>query len=150
MVGGDIDGDGRGDLASALENGAAVFYGTQDGLAHAEFWPTEKKENVTDLAIADFDHDGFGDLAIGIDGIVDVVYGSGDGLTNVGRQRWSPRSPGIAAHGSRLAAPSQLAISMAIVPPIWRSAPRPEGDFATGTSSSAQGRSPSCLVPTPG
>jgi FG-GAP repeat len=100
---GDLDGDGRADLAIGAPMDAsgevAVFYGTTTGIttvgsrrlpaAIGSPDPLEPGAFGWSLAIADFDADGFGDLAIGAPhgeecerpGRVVLARGSRDGIT---------------------------------------------------------------------
>jgi hypothetical protein len=119
---GDLDGDGRADLAIGSPWAAAgstsragtvtVIYGSASGLTAegSQLW-SEATDGVPGtpangdrfgraLAAGDLDGDGRDDLAIGapndpVGGRVTILYGSATGLTATGAQRWSQGSPGV-------------------------------------------------------
>ncbi len=124
MAAGDLDGDGRDDLAigapwdtKASVGSVTVLYGTAGGLAVAgvQRW-TQDSQGVpgasegddqfgSALSIADFDHSAAADLAVGVPneaigarseaGRVVVLYGRSSGLSGSGAQVWSQRSAGV-------------------------------------------------------
>jgi FG-GAP repeat protein len=130
LVAGDLDGDGYADLAVGapasgasgddplrpLVNGeAAVFYGSETGLATAgsQLW-TQATVGVgiagagdwfgSSLAIGDFDADHLEDLAIGarfarvngvVAGAVNVLYGTIAGVSSTGSQHWDQDDAGV-------------------------------------------------------
>ncbi len=124
LAAGDLNGDGRDDLAASAFRGdggeVAVFYGSQAGLASegSQRWsqespgvqgtPSRFDQFGAALAIGDFDDDGFGDLAVGdyaegadcagpcsATGAVVVLRGSASGLTADGSQLWNEGTPGV-------------------------------------------------------
>lgn len=120
---GDLDGNGRADLATTVwdetgRSAVGVIYGAPDGLtANPQVWSQDSPgilDTIDDaserfgasLAVGDFDDDGFGDLAIGTTyenvgsvvnaGAVNVVYGSAAGLNADGNQYWDEDVGGVA------------------------------------------------------
>jgi FG-GAP repeat len=124
MAAGDLDGDGRDDLAigapwdtKAWVGSVTVLYGTAGGLSVAgvQRWTQDSRgvpggSESTDqfgstLSIADFGHSAAADLAVGVPyeaigarreaGRVVVLYGRTTGLSGRGAQSWSQRSAGV-------------------------------------------------------
>lgn len=131
LAAGDLDGDGRADLAAIISDPAlsavGVIYGAPDGpTADPQVWSQDSPgilDEIDDtgerfgasLSVGDFDDDGYGDLAIGVTnenvgasanaGAVNVIYGSAVGLTADGNQFWHEDSagvPGAAGPGEHL------------------------------------------------
>ncbi|MCX4989677.1 MULTISPECIES: FG-GAP and VCBS repeat-containing protein [unclassified Streptomyces] len=82
---GDIDGDGRSDVAAAyngLEGGGTTYLrGTSTGLVRADSWYGETTGNT--VAVGDFDKDGYADLALG-----NAAFGAYDS-----EEPWVPQHP---------------------------------------------------------
>ena len=124
LAAGDLDGDGRSDLAigapwdtKSWVGSVTVLYGTASGLSvtGVQRWTQDSpgvpgtSEGVDQfgsaLSIGDFDHSGVGDLAVGVPveaigprqeaGRVVVLYGATSGLSCSGAQTWSQRTTGI-------------------------------------------------------
>ncbi|MET9900360.1 FG-GAP and VCBS repeat-containing protein [Streptomyces sp. NPDC006446] len=81
---GDIDGDGKADVAAAYYGdgggGTAFLRGTSTGLAHVASWNGES--TGTAVAVGDFDKDGHADVALGSAG-----FGTHDD------EGWTPKRP---------------------------------------------------------
>jgi hypothetical protein len=125
LAAGDLDGDGRDDLAIGVPGedvdgrldagGMNVIYGSGGGLASSgnQFWSQDSAGllNASEdgdefglaLAVGDFNGGGVDDVAVGVPfedpptdaGSVAVIYGSGGGLSSSGNQIWSQNSAGI-------------------------------------------------------
>jgi hypothetical protein len=120
LISGDLNGNGRGDLAvgapgeNMFSGVVHVLYGSAAGLTAtgSQLWSQASPGvagNVEGfdvfggaLADGDVNADGRADLAIGAwgennsAGVVHVLLGSGAGLTATGSQLWSQDSPGVA------------------------------------------------------
>ena len=125
VAAGDLDGDGRDDLAVGApgendDRGAvAVLYGSKSKLSAAgdDSWmqgsggvrgSAERNDRFGDaLAIGDFDHDGHGDLAIGVPGenqrrgAVAVLYGTVTGVDASRDDLWRQGSHGVKGKGQK-------------------------------------------------
>ncbi len=77
---GDLNGDGRNDVAVSVNIGVAVFLQTSGGLLGTpEFRPTPS--SVEGTTVADIDGDGFNDIAAALNDGLAVLYGSATGLS---------------------------------------------------------------------
>ncbi|MFF3446708.1 FG-GAP-like repeat-containing protein [Streptomyces sp. NPDC002667] len=81
---GDIDGDGRADVAVSYNGGGrggtTFLRGTSTGLVHTPSWDSET--TATAVAVADFDKDGHADVALG-----EARFGAHD------EEGWTPKQP---------------------------------------------------------
>jgi hypothetical protein len=115
LASGDLDGDGYGDLAVAVDASVQILFGSSHGIGADDAIVID--EPAGSLAAGDLDGDGIDDLIVGqpladVDGIrragsVLVMYGTTDGPTGVGSQRWSQNSPGIDDEAEIVAFPDE-------------------------------------------
>ncbi|OIJ69604.1 FG-GAP-like repeat-containing protein [Streptomyces mangrovisoli] len=81
---GDIDGDGKADVAAAYSGagggGTTFLRGTSTGLVQAASWSSET--TGTSVAVGDFDKDGHADVALG-----EARFGAHD------EEGWTPKQP---------------------------------------------------------